>query len=385
MRIIQISASVENEAAGTTYCIKRLARSLAAAGHTVDLLSTGTALDVREGNLRMRTYPVEAPFLPFVGRLSFSHALRAEIEQAAAAGAVLHGNGLWLLPNLYPSWAARRHGAPLLIAPHGMLSPSALQFSAGRKRVFDAIVQRHALEAAHCFHATSQEEFEEIRAYGLDAPVAIIPNGIDLPSLDDSPVALDRTGRTMLYLGRMHPIKGLDRLLEAWARVETANPEWRLRLVGPSHGHHRAELEALAASLRLARVKFEDGIYGDGKSAVLRQSDVLVLPSLNENFAMVVAEALAYATPVISTKGAPWEGLTKNGCGWWIDHGVEPMVAALAEAISMPRARLDAMGEKGRAWMARDYSWDRIAADMESVYRWCLSRGEMPNCVVNQR
>ena len=109
--------------------------------------------------------------------------------------------------------------------------------------------------------------------------------------------------------------------------------------------------------------------------------DLFVLPTLSENFAITVAEALAAGTPVIATKGAPWHGLEREDCGWWIDHGVEPLVAALAKAMTMQREALQAMGAKGRAWMARDFSWDRVANDMLDVYRWLLAGGEPPRTV----
>src|SRR2546427_8457893 len=88
---------------------------------------------------------------------------------------------------------------------------------------------------------------------------------------------------------------------------------------------------------------------------------VFVLPTLNENFAITVAEALTAGTPVIATKGSPWSRLETEGCGWWIDHGVEPLTVALVKSMSMPRAALRAMGAKGQTWVARDFSWGRVA------------------------
>jgi len=102
---------------------------------------------------------------------------------------------------------------------------------------------------------------------------------------------------------------------------------------------------------------------------------------LNENFGVTVAEALAAGTPVIATKGAPWGALQREGCGWWIDHGVEPLATALANAMMLKREALQAMGAKGRAWMARDFSWDRVAYDMLNIYRWLSSGGETPSTV----
>ena len=102
----------------------------------------------------------------------------------------------------------------------------------------------------------------------------------------------------------------------------------------------------------------------------------------NENFGMVVAEALAQGTPVISTKGAPWQGLETERCGWWIDHGPELMAATLREALTTPPEGLAAMGTRGREWMARDFGWETLAARMAEVYAWCQGQGERPHCVV---
>jgi glycosyltransferase involved in cell wall biosynthesis len=129
-------------------------------------------------------------------------------------------------------------------------------------------------------------------------------------------------------------------------------------------------------------VRFLGPLYGDEKQQAYRRADLFVLPSLNENFAMTVAEALAHGTPVISTKGAPWAELVSRGCGWWTDQGVTPLAAAMDQAMSMRWERLAAMGESGRAWMSRDFDWSTIAVSMQSVYDWLTGRGERPSCVV---
>lgn len=385
MQVVQIVSSLENQAAGTTYCVTRLSQSLAALGLSVDLVTTDSFMEPRDFNFRIRTFGVDFACLPVVRSLRFSHALCAELALYANKGAILHNNGLWVMPNVYPSWSAKRHGVPLIFSPHGMLGGAALQFSSLKKTVFLALAQRRALAAVDCFHATSWQEFEEIRAFGLDAPVAVIPNGIDLPALTEPSSTRVGPERTALYLGRVHPKKGLDRLLHAWARLEKKFPDWRLRIVGPSELGHGAELDGLAASFGLCRVIREDGLYGDAKEAAYREADIFVLPTLNENFGMVVAEALVNGTPVISTKGAPWKGLVENGCGWWIDHGVDPLVATLDDAMAMPRAALKLMGAKGRSWMTRDFSWDRVAADMIQVYRWCAGLDGKPGFLVDER
>jgi glycosyltransferase involved in cell wall biosynthesis len=182
----------------------------------------------------------------------------------------------------------------------------------------------------------------------------------------------------VLSLGRIHPKKGLARLLHAWSKVEPGHPGWRLKIVGPPEVGHDNELRALAMALGLTRVSVEGAIYGDAKTTAYEGADVFVLSTLNENFGLTVAEALAAGTPVISTKGAPWSGLESEGCGWWIDQGVEPLAAALAHVMALPREALEAMGKRGREWMARDFVWDRVARDMLDVYLWLARCAEPP-------
>src|SRR5262249_27137828 len=96
---------------------------------------------------------------------------------------------------------------------------------------------------------------------------------------------------------------------------------------------------------------------------------------------VTVAESLAAGTPVISTKGAPWAGLEAERCGWWIDHGIEPLAAALRGAMVLPREELRGMGRRGRAWVARDFGWDAIAGKMAAVYAWLARAADPPEWV----
>ena len=104
----------------------------------------------------------------------------------------------------------------------------------------------------------------------------------------------------------MHPKKGLETLLQAWAKIEPAYPGWRLSLIGPGEERYVGELRAMARTLGLGRVSFGEPVYGAAKWDAYRAADLFVLPSLNENFGLTVAEALAAGTPVIATTGTPW-------------------------------------------------------------------------------
>ena len=377
---IHVVPSIENEASGPSYSVTRLAEAQAGLGLSVGVYSlAGTPRDELREGVRWRSFSASLTGVPVLSQLDFSHDLRLALDAAAGEGALLHVHGLWRMPNVYPGRSVRRHDAPLVLSPRGMLGAAALTFSERRKRLFWQLAQAGAVARVRCFHATSDAEVADIRAFGLTAPVAVIPNGVDLPA---RPPQGPRE-REVLHLGRIHPKKGIDRLLQAWALVAPEMPGWRLRIVGPSEGGHTAELEALARRLSLGdRVRFEGPLYGTDKQEAYRRAALFVLPTRNENFGMVVAEALAQGTPVISTKGAPWQGLGTERCGWWIDHGPTLMAATLREALTTPPEGLAAMGTRGREWMARDFGWETLAARMAEVYAWCQGHGERPHCVV---
>lgn len=216
---------------------------------------------------------------------------------------------------------------------------------------------------------------------GFRQPVAIILNGIDIPDF----LHTHQAGlRTLLFLGRIHPVKGLDILLPAWRVVQDRFPDWKLRIVGPDNRGYLAQMQQLASDLGLERVEFSGVLYGTDKTLAYAQADLFVLPSHSENFGMTVAEALAAGTPAIVTKGAPWAGLVKHEAGWWIDIGIDPLVACLEDALSCSTESLAEKGMRGRTWMSAEYSWAQVGREMAETYRWILHGGNKPEWVIEE-
>jgi len=383
LRSVHVVAGLDPAYGGPSYTVPRLCQAIALAGAETRLLSVAEAdgcdveLDADLGSC----FPLDSARIPIVRNLRRSSGLARALHEFAPNVDVIHNHGLWLMPNVDAGRAALLARKPFIVAPRGMLAPAALAFSRLKKRVVWALLQGGVVRRAACIHATSEQEYNEIRAFGLNNPVALVPNGIDLPEPRGRHTSGIAADRVVLSLGRIHPKKGLDRLVRAWATLEATHPDWRLRIVGPDELGHASELLALATELKARRVSIEKSVSGDDKIATYEQADLFVLPTRNENFAITVAEALAAGTPVIATKGAPWHDLAREGCGWWIDHGVEPLLAALANSMVMTRGALKAMGAKGRAWMARDFSWDRVGHDMLRIYRWLACGGEAPSTV----
>ena len=228
------------------------------------------------------------------------------------------------------------------------------------------------------FHATSEKEYEEIRAAGYRQPVAIVPIGMDVPEVESREKEDAGRVRKIVFFGRLHKVKGVDRLIRAWERV--ASEGWELVVAGPDCGMLE-ELKGIVAERKLPRVSFVGEINGHAKYEFLAGGDVYVLPSDTENFGVTVAEALASGTPVIASQGTPWQGLERERCGRWVPIGVESLAAALKEMMAANDEERAAMGARGREWIRRDFSWKGIGAQMKSAYEWLLGNATCPSCV----
>ena len=297
---------------------------------------------------------------------------------AALAPDIVDVQGIWTYPSLANLRHARRTGTPYLVTPRGMLDPWARRNSAWKKKIAGTLFEQAHLKGACALRATAEMEAQHFRDMGMTNPIAVVPNGLTLPDL--APRS-DRDLRSILFLSRIHPKKGVDFLLQAWATLQAEFPDWEIVIAGIDENGHEADLKALTRNLGLSRVRFVGEAHGDAKQKLYRDADLFVLPTHAENFGLVVAEALAQETPVITTRNAPWQGLESEACGWWIDLDQGLLTDTLRQALSRPAQDLAAMGRRGRAWVQRDFAMAQVAEKMREVYLWAARRGARPEYV----
>ena len=285
---------------------------------------------------------------------------------------VVHDFGLWLPANHRVAKHTIQSNIPLIISPCGMLNPWARQHKKWKKKFAWYLYQKRDLQSASLLVATAAEEARHIANCQLGRPIEVVPNGIDIHENSRLRVtALEKKCRTVLFMGRIHPVKGLINLVEAWAKVAPVG--WRCKIAGPDEKGHRAEVEASVRKYKLeSSFELIGPVDGDQKLSVLRDADLFVLPSFTENFGIAAAEAMAEGVPVITTVNTPWKGIRDKNCGWWIEIGVDPLVDALREATSLSVDELTDKGRRSRHYVHSRYAWPQVAVQMKEVYQKVL-------------
>jgi len=310
-------------------------------------------------------------------------AIDAQLSEASSRTRfpILHVSGLWDAASLASAAVARRTAVSYAVSPRGMLEPWALQYKAHRKRLAMLLWQRRVISAATLLHATSELELQSIRAAGFRNPVAVIPNGIDCSTAALSVSHTVSESRRCVFLSRIHPIKGLPLLLEAWARLRP--PDWTLEIAGHIQDQrHAADLRRMIASHQLDGVSITGERNGPDKWAFLAGADLFVLPSYSENFGIVVAEAMAAGVAVITTTGTPWQVLAREKMGWCVEPSADGIATALAEALVTPRQGLAERGARSRHFAEQHFGWAGIGRRMLACYRWMTGSGAPPADIV---
>lgn len=383
--VLHVVAGLSARAGGPSRSVVGLTDALAAERRMeVGLISEHLSVDevVNSANpLVMRELVCRKPSIGQGLALEFRKRLMRRLRERKPA--LIHGHGIWTGVNHWSVACARRLDIPMVIHPRGMLAPWALAWRGIKKRLALYLYQRQDLEYATVLFATAEQEALDLRRLGLRQPIAVIPNGIEtereISSFTRGRMSRAPGKKKALYLGRIHPVKNLLNLIDAWAALNS--PCWHLQLAGPDEDGHLIEVLGRIEALGLRdRVQYLGSIADQDKRSLYESVDLFILPSFSENFGIVVAEALSHGLPVIATRGTPWRGLERHSCGWWVDPTVDGLLGALRDASAKEPAQLHQMGLYGRAY-AREFDWACIARNTLDVYRWVLGQGGRPDCV----
>jgi len=407
IKTANLTGSVSRSAGGLFESVRRLAQSLANENMHVWVFGTEdehTAADIGLWS------PVQVRAFRPVGPHQFGYSPKFRAALNGYAPDLVHTHGLWVYSSIATNQYRRRQKIPYVISAHGMLDPWAVRNSRWKKVVAHFFYEGAHLLEASCLRALCESEARAIRQHGLKNPIAVIPNGIDLPESGNLKVGsgnppwcshVEPGQKILLFLSRIHPKKGLVNLLRAWAQIEKSEvrslkSQWTLAIAGWDQGGHEAELKQLCTELgissadirepqaanRQPSVLFLGPQFNDGKAACYAQCDGFILPSFSEGVPMVVLEAWAYNKPVLMTPECNLPAGFARGAAIRIETDVNSIVHGLREFFQASDCQRQALADQGLRLAREQFAWPVVAREMAGLYEWLLGGGSKPGCVI---
>lgn len=312
--------------------------------------------------------------------------LRRKFHTQVDRATGLHIHGLWEASTALACSATRRLGIPYVLSSHGMLEPWALANGRVKKLLYKQLVEQRNVAYADCLHALTLAEAEQLCRFGARGPIAIIPNGVDVPFIRDAQPFLNlhpelEGKRIVLYLARLHPKKGVDLLLQAWQQVALQHADAHLVIAGPDSENMLARLQQQASKNSLAdRITFTGMLAGTMKWSALAAAEAFILPSHSEGLSVSVLEAMGMGLPVVVTFACNMPEVTSTRSGWEIETAPEAIADALSELFDQHPRENAAIGKRGAQLVRERYTWAVVASKMASVYRW-IEGAPMPEDV----
>ena len=378
---------------GPILSVSAVAERLVRRGHEVIVFTSNSNIDqiidvpldrpVDVDGVRVWYFPTENFFRRFLPQFSYmarsmgflySRAMRRRLEEIVPAVDLVHTH----IPFIYPTYAAAhaafRHSKPLFYHQRGVFDPARLRFRGLKKTLYIQSVEKPIMRKATTLIALTSAEVESYRRLGVKTRCRIVPNGIDVKLYRTRSTGLERrwaipdSGPMILFLSRIHPIKGPGRLLDAFFRIHRDVPDATLVIAGPDEWGLEAKYRQNIRSAGLEhRVIFPGMVSGEEKFDLLARADLFCLPSDAEGFSMAVLEALASGTAVCLSPGCHFDEVERAGCGRVVPNDVDQIANTIRQMLS-DRHSLETMGRTARVFVEQNYNWDRITEQMLDVY-----------------
>jgi glycosyltransferase involved in cell wall biosynthesis len=378
MKVLFLSGS-RSRAAGGIFEVERAIADRLQSRYSISIEAAGLrdAETIRDANAWGKT-PVNC--FPIVGPKSFGYSPGLRKWLLESEHDLLHLHNLWMYTSVLAlEWHSRKQ-KPFLVSPHGMLEPWALKNSGWKKRIVELLYESRMLRSAAVIHAFHEKDVRDCRAYGLVNPIAIIPNGVSLPDRD---VHQTPRLRKLIFLGRIHPKKGLNELVEAWKRF---SPEkrmgWKLAIAGWGDAKHIAELtQRVSSPIKENSIELLGPLYGDVKNDLLESAGGFVLPSRSEGLPMAVLEAWAFALPVLMTDMCNLPEGFASSAAIRISPDPDSIADGLRTFFNFSDEERLQMGGNGRMLVEKQFTWDSVSDQYWSVYQWMLGKADKPHFV----
>lgn len=366
MRILHVIRGLTNSS-GVTHVVIPLSEEQARMGHQVSVFHIEKS---REESLKPSPDLVDSICFPMTVKsvhFGFSVQYARELSRRIGEYDVVHIHAVWNFPTAWALRCAQRRGVPQLVSPQGSLDLQAWRIGSFARRAYARAVEIPLLRRATAFQALSPVEEAQIQSFGISAPCVVIPNGIRLEDFPPAPERAPAAGRTILFLGRIHPKKGLDILISALGLLP---PDYSLVIAGDDFGsgcRRTLELQIGNAGLK-SRVRWLGEVKGAAKIAALHDCDIFVLPSLSEGMPVAVLEAMAVGCPVVITPACNLPQVSVHDAG----RVANPEPKSFADAILSlceDRKNIRVCGRNARDMVGRLFAWPAIAAECINAYQ----------------
>lgn len=376
MEILQVLPSIASESGGPVRSTLATCRAL----HRVDpavrftVATTGRGLEPQWRHSLEAELPPGTKLVVFraVGRhaFSFSFGLVAWLRANVARFDLVVVRALLHPISSAAAWTARWQDVPYVVVPHGTLSRYTFTHRRSLlKKGYFVVIDRHTVAGAAAVRFTSRAEQEEAPGWGTPTPTRVIPHPYE-PRFGSEP-ARDGKLRQILFLSRLHPKKGVDVLIEAVRQVLGDVPDARLVLAGSGTSGFEGHVRSLIHRWGLEKeVELPGFVEGEDKARLLSESAVFALPSLQENFGVVVAEAMDAGVPVVISRGVDiWPAVGKAGAGIVLHERTPAAVARALVRLLTDEPLRRQMGRNGRELVRNEFDPEAVGRQVSQLYR----------------
>lgn len=379
MKLLHIIPGFEIRGGGGNRACAELCESLAAFGHDVIVAHVGEKEEkcFSPENVTVKAFP---PFNKFKG-YAYSPALREYLKSQIPEVDIVHIHATWQYPSVPAARYCKIKDIPYVVQPHGNLHPWKFNHKALKKKVYWYLVEEHILKNAAFIHVESEADQADVKRYLPTAETFISPCGAysklfenrTSPEYIKTKWPVFRDKKCLLYLARVDINKGIEHLLNAYAKITKSNADYNLLIVGPDYAGTTEKMKNLAKELGIeSQIVWAGMVSEQERIWIMQDCDIYALPSLSENFGISVLEAMFCSKPVLTTTGTPWHELELNNAGVVVNPDVDSIYEGLNRLLNCRVRQLDEMGLNAYRLAKSKYEWSSIAKLLLDKYKEVL-------------